>query len=188
MHRAPLAGWPVEAPLVRAVGVVRSARIEPSADPANIDHVWLTLEAGLSETIEVAINTFSRRNRDAGFDPRVRVGIKREPWIQLPEIGVAPLARFSYAEKEARANFFYETCERSELEHSLLDLAAASLRVEVIGAPYHRRPLVGIHQIHSRRASCAVAENFEGMDGALCFYFAVPREAHWLFFKFCGQP
>jgi hypothetical protein len=187
MDRTTLAGWPAQAPLVRAVGSATRARIEPSRNPADVDHVWITLEAGLPRPIEIAVNTQSRRNRDAGFDPRVRVGRKREPWVALPDIGVAPLARFSYAEKEARANFFYEFLERDALEKYLVDCAHMSLRMEVIGAPYHQRPIVGIHQIHSRRASCAVPGDLDGLDGALCFYFAFPREAHWLFFKFCGQ-
>ena len=188
MRRPLLAGWPAEAPLIRAVGAVRSARPEPSRHAEDIDHVWLTIDAGLTSPIAVAINTLSRRNRDAGFDPRVRVGRKREPWAALPEIGIAPLERFSYAEKEARANFFYETLERPALEKTLIGCARECVRVVVIGAPYHRRPIVGLHQIHARSASCAVPESLAGLDGALCFYFAFPREAHWLFFKFCGQP
>lgn len=188
MHRPPPAGWPSQAPLVRVVGAVRHARIEPSLREADIDHVWLTIEAGIACPIEVAVNTLSRRNRDAGFDARVRLGRKREPWIDLPALAVEPIERFSYAEKEARANFFYETPDRPELEKILLDTAANCLRVEVIGAPYHRRPLVGLHQIHSRRASCAVAEDIDGRDGALKFWLPFPREIHWLFFKFCGQP
>jgi hypothetical protein len=83
----------------------------------------------------------------------------------------------------------YETLERAEIEALLLDAAARCARVEAIGTPYHRRPIVGIHQIHSRRTSCAVPEDLPGRDGALHFYFdASDREALWLFFKFCGQP
>lgn len=188
MQFHPPAGWPSQSPLVRAVGAVMHARVEPSRNPAEVDHVWLTLEAGLGCPIEVSINTLSRRNREAGFDSRIRVGRRREPWITLPEVGVAPLDHFSYAEKEARANYFYEFRERPELEKLLLDAAQSCLRAEVIGTPYHRRPIVGLHQIHSRRASCAVPEEITGRDGAICFYLAFPREAHWLFFKFCGQP
>ena len=188
MHRVPLAGWPAEAPLVRAIGAVRGARREPAADPAGIDHVWLTLEAGLASPIEVAINTVSRRNRDAGFDSRIQVGKSKEPWIALPEIGVKSLARFSYAEEEARANIVYEFCERETVEAILLEAADTCLRAEIVGTPYHRRPLVGIHQIHARSASCAVPENIRGLDGAIRFFFAFPREAHRFFFKFCGQP
>ncbi|MGH8046317.1 MAG: hypothetical protein ACREKL_03645, partial [Chthoniobacterales bacterium] len=80
MHRSPIpamAGWPAQAPLVRAVGTVSRAQIEPSVNPAEIDHVRLTIAAGLPVSVEVSINTLSRRNRDAGFDPRVRLGRRR---------------------------------------------------------------------------------------------------------------
>ncbi len=188
MHRPPHAGWPAQAPLVRAVGVVRQARIEPAAHDADIDHVWFLLEAGLAQPIQVAVNTRSRRSRDAGFDASVRLGRQREPWVDLPAIGVEPIDRFSYADAETRANFFYETLARPQLEQILLDAGIGCLRLEVIGTPYHRRPLVGLHQIHSRRASCAVPEDLDGLDGALRFWFAFPRETHTMFFKFCGQP
>jgi hypothetical protein len=189
MQRFPVPGWPAQAALVRAVGTVRESRIEPSFDPVNIDHVWLTLDAGIGSPIEIAINTLSRRNRDAGFDSRVRVGWLREQWTELPLHGVQALERFSYEDFEARANIGYETLDRAAVERLLLDAAGRCVRLEVVGTPYHRRPIVGIHQIHSRRASCAVPEDLSDRDGAIRFYFDAPeREAHWLFFKFCGQP
>jgi len=187
MHRLSVAGWPSEAALVRAVGNVLTARIEPSIDPSNTDHVWLTIDAGLSVPIEISINTFSRRNRDAGFDPRVRLGQFPETWLELPAIGVAVMPSFAYANLEAGHHVAYEVRERADLEHLLLGAARACARIEVIGKPYHRRPMVGIHQIHSRRASCAVPEEYIGHDGALRFYFP-DHEARWMFFKFCGQP
>jgi hypothetical protein len=189
MHRFPVPGWPADAVLVRVVGTVRQARVEPSLDAVNIDHVHLTLTADIKCPVEVAINTLSRRNRDAGFDAHVRVGRLRESWTELPLVSVNSLQRFDYADFETHANVIYETLERAEIETLLLDAAARCVRVEAIGTPYHRRPIVGIHQIHSRRASCAVPEDLPGRDGALRFYFDAPeREALWLFFKFCGQP
>jgi hypothetical protein len=188
-QRFPAPGWPAEAVLVRVAGTVREARVEPALDPANIDHVWISLDAGFARPVEVAINTLSRRNRDAGFDPRVRVGILREPWTELPELGARGIASFSYADHEAREDIVYERLEREQVERLLLDAAARCVRAEAIGTPYHRRPIMGVHQIHSRRASCAVAEDLPGRDGALRFHFETPaREAWWMFFKFCGQP
>jgi hypothetical protein len=58
--------------------------------------------------------------------------------------------------------------------------------IEVWGAPYYR-DLPGIHQIHSRRASCGVGESREGIDGALRFYFREGNRSELLLFKFCGQ-
>jgi hypothetical protein len=182
------AGWPAQSPLVRVVGTVVRAEVEHSHKPADVDHVWLTLQAGLPHPISVSISTFSRRSRDAGVDPRVRLGRRREAWTALPAPVVESIPEFSYAGLEGRANVFYETVERGELEQILIADAQRSLRAEVIGTPYHRRPIVGLHQVHSRAASDAVKENLTGRDGAVRFYFDMPREAHWLFFKFSGQP
>ena len=46
----------------------------------------------------------------------------------------------------------------------------------------------GIHQVHSRRASCAVPRDIVGRDGALRFYFGRDTVCETLLFKFCGQP
>jgi hypothetical protein len=186
MKSLSLTGWPAEAALVRATGTVLDARVEVADDPRRIDHVWITLDAGLEMPIAIAINTFSRQSLDAGFDPRMRVGILREKWLALPSPGVRELAGFSYADYETREDVTYAYYERTDLEALLLTAARGCLVAEVIGTPYHRRR-IGIHQIHSRRASCAKPEEWPGRDGALRFYFADGNEAQWLFFKFCGQ-
>ncbi|HEY5793053.1 MAG TPA: DUF2278 family protein, partial [Chthoniobacterales bacterium] len=90
-------------------------------------------------------------------------------------------------EWEERHNLFYEFHERDRLGWLLLEWTAQARLLEVWGTPY-RRKQEGVHQIHSRRASCAVAEDIRGRDGALRFYFDEEREARMVFFKFCGQP
>lgn len=180
--------WPADAALVRVAGDITLARVEESRHSARIDHVWLTLDAGLARPIRISINTFSRRNADAGFDPRVRLGRARETWTLLPPRGVKSIPHFDYADVESRTNVFYESLERPALESLLLVAAAECVRLEAIGTPYHHRRLPGLHQIHSRRASCGVRENLTGLDGALVFYFPRDREAEWWLFKFCGQP
>lgn len=187
MQRGIPDGWPAEAALVRAVGSLISARIEPASRPERIDHVWLELDCGLHAPVLIAVNTRSLRNLDAGFDPRVRLGTWRETWKTLPDPQVTAASAFRYAEHETRVNIFYEFLERRDLERILLEAARLSLRITAIGTPYHR-PRLGLHQIHSRHASCAVAEERDGLDGALCFHLATDREARWMFFKFCGQP
>lgn len=187
MHRGVPEGWPAEAALVRVVGNLRSARIEPALNPDRIDHVWLELDCAFHAPVLVAVNTRSLRNLDAGFDPRVRLGLWRETWSHLPAPGVAAADTFRYADHEARVNIFYESLERAALERQLLTAAHESLRITAIGTPYHR-PRLGLHQIHSRHASCAVREERDGLDGALGFHLARDHETRWMFFKFCGQP
>ncbi len=174
--------------LVHAVGGDLRARMEEHPNPEYIDHVWITMEAGGPERMTVAVNTLSRRNRLAGFDPRLRVGILRGTWQHLPGRGVSRCKGFDYAEIESQANVFFEHYESVALEELLLDTTSRAMLLEVWGAPYHQRRRHGIHQIHSRRASCAVSEDIRNLDGALQFYFPVEQTTALFLFKFCGQP
>ena len=71
----------------------------------------------------------------------------------------------------------------------LVEKAESAVRIEIWGELYARKKM-GLHQIHSRRASCAVPEDKVGSDGALKFFFEADpdRFAELLLFKFCGQP
>lgn len=174
-------------PLIRAVGGQLSAEVEVHPNPIEIDHVRITMDIGRRQRMFVSVNTHSKRNRLAGFDPRVRVGRLRTTWQQLPPVGLESMERYDYAAVERSANVFFEHWERTEIEDALLDRASRAHLLEAWGAPYlNRRP--GIHQIHSRRASCAVAEDLSGRDGGLTFYFDAANEAETWLFKFCGQP
>ena len=91
-------------PLVHVVGdhlktglesVNQHSRVEP-------DHLWITMDPGLSLRVTISVNTLSLRNQDAGFDPRVRVGIVQGTWEHLPERGIEVCHRFSYEELAAR--------------------------------------------------------------------------------------
>ena len=184
--RSPLFPLP-DAPLVRAVGDSLSAEIEHDAHPERIDHVWISMDIGQPERVLVSVNTLSNRNRDAGFDPRIRMGIVRGIWEHLPPRGAEPCAPRDYADIESATNVFYEFHDRAAMETLLLGRCARARRLEVWGAPYRSRHH-GIHQIHSRRASCAVPEDIVGKDGALKFYFDGDHATELLLFKFCGQP
>lgn len=173
------------APLVHAVGWIVGAELEDHDNPAEIDHVLIRMEMG--GEIVVAVNTLSKRNRLAGFDSRVRVGMVKGAWDVLPAPGAEICGRMDYADIESRANVFYEHLGRKEVENLLMDCCGRACLIEVWGAPYHQRRQ-GIHQIHSRRASCAVAEDVAGRDGALKFYFEDGHATAMLLFKFCGQP
>ena len=174
-----------QVPLVRVVGHILGADIEERENPDEIDHVWIRIHA--NDDMIVSVNTSSKKNRLAGFDPRIRVGLSRGTWTLLPLHGAEICVANDYAEIEARSNVFYEHYERKPLEDLLMDHCARATLIEVWGAPYHQR-VQGVHQIHSRRASCAVPEDITGRDGALKFYFESERATEHFLFKFCGQP
>ena len=69
---------------VSVAGEIVSSVVEASRDPRKIDHVWIDLRAGESGVIRVSLNTCSIKNRDAGFDPRVRLSIVAGSWTVLP--------------------------------------------------------------------------------------------------------
>jgi len=175
-----------QAPLIRVVGRILGAETEKHRNPDAIDHVWIRIHAG-AEVI-ASINTSSKKNRLAGFDPRIRVGLVRGIWHELPPFGAEACAENDYADAESQANVYYEHAGREAMERLLLERCAAACLLEVWGAPYSRHGVFGVHQIHSRRASCAVPEEVRGRDGALKFYFREGQATELLLFKFCGQP
>lgn len=172
--------------LVTVAGRVLQFAIETDPDPRNIDHVWIMIDAGDFGPLQIAISTCSRRNRDAGFDARMRVAIVESAWTILPRAGVRPAARLDYTEFEALHPCNFETMEREALEEMLAHKSRESVFVEAWGELYSRRGL-GIHQVHSRRASCSVPQDVTGRDGALRFYFAADSRTETLLFKYCGQ-
>jgi hypothetical protein len=109
----------------------------------------------------------------------------RSQWSQLPAAGLFPAARLDYAELEHITAIVYQEMERSELEKFLAAKAGRANFVEAWGA-FYLRGKPGIHQVHSRRASCSVRTDYVGRDGAARFYY---REnlAEMILFKYCGQ-
>lgn len=182
------AWWPGDESLVCACGDVVYAKVEEAVRSELVDHVWIRLDSGMGVPIETSINTWSLKNEEAGFDPRIRAGVVRGGWESLPLRGVQPMRKgFDYAHVEAAENVYYEHLDRSEMEDLLVSKATHCLKMEVWGMPY-QRPRPGIHQIHSRRASCAVSTDIIGSDGGIKFYFADHRTTEMWLFKFCGQP
>jgi hypothetical protein len=179
---------PFAAPFVHAVGSDLEAEVEEHQDPAQIDHVWITMNAGSMGPVFVAVNTLSKRNRDAGFDGRVRAAILRGTGHKVPERGADVCPGFDYSEVEGRTNAYFEHFGRKSLERLLVETTRRATLLEVWGTPYFRRDRAGIHQVHSRRLSCAVSEDFPNRDGALQFYFAEDQSSSLFLFKFCGQP
>jgi hypothetical protein len=171
----------------RVVGRPTHVQIEYNSHADRVDHVWITMQVSEYGHMRAAVNTLSRLNRDAGFDGRVRVGIVRDAWQELPGIGVYECDRFDYADIESRTNVFYEHHTQHEIEVLLTRKTEAAVLIEVWGEIYAHNH-VGVHQIHSRRSSCAVPEDIAGRDGALKFYYAEDHASELLLFKFCGQP
>ena len=172
--------------LVHVAGTPISFAADIDRVPANIDHFWITLGVGTGEPVRIALSTQSRQNAAAGFDPRMRVGSAESTWTELPPAGLVRSAALDYRTIEAASAISYVEYERPALELLLADRAQRAAFIEAWGELYVRTH-IGIHQVHSMRASCSVPRDFVGRDGAIRFYFN-NGTAEMLLFKYCGQP
>ena len=175
------------AKFVHVRGVPYTVTHETAENPEDADHIHLALEVPPYGRIRAAVNTFSRLNRDAGFDPRIRVGIVSESYEKKPEPGLEELPGQDYAQLEAILPITYEYYDREPLAELLMEKMKRAIRAEVWGELYARDHL-GIHQIHSRRASHAVPTDLRNRDGALQLHYVEANLSELLLFKFCGQP
>lgn len=161
--------------------------IETSHDPRKVDHLWIDVRAGESGIIRVSLNTRSLKNRDAGFDPRVRLAVVAGTWSELPPAGMQAAQPLDYRRFEAAYEVRYLEHEQHLLETLLLAKAQGALALEAWGE-FYMQHAPGIHQVHSRRGSLAMPKDFVGHDGAAKFYFAEEYRSELLLFKFAGQP
>ncbi|MFL6588613.1 MAG: hypothetical protein ACJ8M4_00410 [Chthoniobacterales bacterium] len=155
--------------------------------PENVDHFWITIGPGTGEPVRVALSTHSRQNAAAGFNPRMRLAVIAETWSELPSPVLEKSAGLNYAEIDAAFSPIYLEQDRPALETLLAGKASRATIIEAWGELYIRVHL-GIHQVHSMRASCSVARDFVGRDGGIRFYFAADQKSELLLFKYCGQP
>jgi hypothetical protein len=172
---------------VHVRGVPYTVAVEEAEDPKKIDHVYLNVEVPPFGRLRVAVNTLSRLNRDAGFDPRVRVGIIRSSYTEKPAPSLEECNGLDYAKQEEKHGVKYEVYEPEALQELLIAKMKAAIRVEIWGELYARDHL-GIHQIHSRRASKAMPEDVPNRDGALKLYYPQDNASEAFLFKFDGQP
>jgi len=172
---------------VAVAGEIASVIVEAENEPAKIDHVWIQVRAGGAGRVQISLSTTSRQSRAAGFDPRVRVGVLRSVWQELPPAGVRPAAPLDYSLFEAAEPIAYTALERVDVERLLIDKAQHAIWIEAWGE-FYVRAHAGVHQIHSRHASHAVPRDVIGQDGAVRFYFREANQAEMLLFKFDGQP
>jgi len=167
-------------------GNVVKFEIENSQREENVDHVYVTVDAGLKTPVIVSINTLSFRSRVAGHDPRIRLGTLAWRWTHLPPRGLYPLEFFDYDTVELIENVEYRVLEKAAMEEYFALRCGNCRRIEAWGVPYHRAE-PGLHQVHSRRASAAVAEDLRGRDGAVRFYFDEGQRTELTLIKFTGQ-
>jgi len=172
---------------VHVRGIPYTVAVEESDDPLKIDHVYLNVEVPPFGRLRASINTLSRLNRDAGFDPRIRVGIIRSTWTEKPQPGLEECVGLDYAKQESKHNVFYESYDHEPLTEMLVTKMKAAIRVELWGELYARDHL-GIHQLHCRRASSAVPIDLEHRDGAFKLYYPQDNATEAFLFKFSGQP
>jgi hypothetical protein len=171
---------------VLGAGEIVSFVREADPDPAKIDHFWITIRAGSFGLLRISINTWSLKHAADGFDPRIRLAVLLSTWEQLPAEGLFPVPGLDYAELEPATPLIYREVERPALEQLLATKARRAIFLEAWGALYLRDRL-GIHQVHSRRASCSVRTDYDGRDGALRFYYRENSASEMLLFKYCGQ-
>jgi hypothetical protein len=170
---------------VLGAGKLVSFGREVTRDPDKADHFWITIRAGDFGPLQISISTYSLKHAADGFDPRMRVGVVSSQWSQLPASGLFSAAGLDYADFERVRPIVYQEMERVVLDELLTAKASRAIFVEAWGA-FYLRGKPGIHQVHSRRASCSVRTDYVGRDGAVRFYY---REslAEMIFFKYCGQ-
>jgi hypothetical protein len=175
--------------LVHVAGTPIAFAAEVDPVPDNIDHFWITISIGHHESLRIALSTRSRQNAVAGFDPRLRVGVITSNWQELPPAGVTTSPGLNYADIEAKADspVTFVEHERPALEKLLEEKCTRAIFIEAWGEFYFRKER-GIHQVHSRRASCSVPKDEIGKDGAIRFFFGHDATAELLLFKYCGQP
>jgi hypothetical protein len=174
------------APLyAHVIGTLVKTETEVAGVPDRADHVLITLDVPPCGTVLLSVNTLSRLNRNANFDPHVRVAIVKTSYAGMPEPFIEECMGLDYATVEGQFHPRWESHSRDELAELLMERARTALRIEAWGEIYRAQHL-GLHQIHSRRASCAVKTDLVGHDGALRFYL---RDGHaeMFLFKFCGQ-
>lgn len=172
---------------VSVAGRIESVDVETNDDPGKIDHVWLEVRAGEQGLLQIALNTRSRKNAEAGYDPRVWVGIVTSTWTELPAAGAHTAESLDYSTIEASQPVTFTLYDRTGLEELLVQKAKAACFARGWGEFYVRARL-GIHQVHSRRASFAHPRDHRGEDGALELYFDDEKRRELLLFKFTGQP
>lgn len=166
-------------------GVPYTVVVEETEDPLAADHIYLNVEVPPFGRLRVCLNTVSRLNRDAGFDGRVRVGIIKSTFTEKPALALEECPGLDYAKQDEKFHVQYEFCDHKTFTETFAVKFKVAIRAEIWGELYAKDHL-GIHQIHSRRASAAVAQDVKNRDGAIKLYYPDGTTEAFLF-KFDGQ-
>jgi hypothetical protein len=170
---------------VRIAGEPVGGEVENDRDQNRVDHLWITVRAGDFGLLQITVNTCSLPNRDAGFDPRVRLGIIPSTAQSKPPPGVFLSDPLDYAIIVAEKPIVFHAWERTAVESILLEKIKRAHFLEGWGE-FYTRGHSGIHQVHSRRASSVFPTDHIGRDGAIRFYFG-DEQTEMVLFKFFGQ-
>ncbi len=153
-----------------------------------IDHIWITIDVKPVGLVRASISTESARNKIAGFDPRVSIALLQRPGQPVGEECFETSVGLDYAAIEQQHQVEFRWYEKPQAEQLLIDIAARASHLEIWGHAYMNRHL-GIHNIHSLRASCAAPQDGDDGDGAMLIHSNnTDSQACLLMLKFCGQP
>ena len=159
---------------------------EPPVNSACGDDSWIAMVARFNAAHALVWARHLGAPYVAGHHELSSVAILPGTWEEKPENGLLEEPGQDYAMIEAALPVAYEFYEHAPLTELLVTTAKSAVRAEVWGDLYAQEHL-GVHQIHSRRASCAVTRDIKGRDGALKLYYA-DNTTELFLFKFCGQP
>ena len=168
-----------------AVGIPGKVELEIAKSPEHVDHVWINIDVPPCGNVLLSVNTLSRLNRNAGFEPRVNLAVVKTSYAGMPEPFIEEALGLDYATIESQFHPVFQYKDPGEMAELLIAKGRAAVRIEVWGELY-RRGHLGLHQIHSRRASCAMPADLVGNDGAIRFYLPHGK-AEMFLFKYCGQ-
>ena len=84
------------------IGTLAKVDLEVASSPERVDHVWVTLDVPPCGTVLLSVNTLSRANLNAGFDPSVRAAIVKTSYAGVPEPFIEEAMGLDYATVEAQ--------------------------------------------------------------------------------------
>src|SRR5688500_6819454 len=93
-------------------GAPYAIECKEEADPTFADLVILTIEVPPYGRILCNLNTISRRNRDEGFDPQVRLDVIQSNWSDKPVPSLMEEQGLDYAKVESVHRILYQAFER----------------------------------------------------------------------------
>ena len=110
-------------------GEPAGVEIERDDDATRIDHLWIFVRAGNFGLLRITINTSSLRNRDLGFDGRIRIAVLSSTWKQLPRPGVLAAEPIDYATLAPAGELHFREYQRVALEALIAEKVARAILI-----------------------------------------------------------